>query len=202
MRVLFAFLADFALAHPDGKAYVIGGGVDTVYAAQLPAVHPQISLIAKIEFTPRECGRQHTVEVHGVDADGQPFIQTTTMQFTPQLNAVDATLPTGFQFVVNVLSLQLRASRGVRILRCRRWEGRSVDSVAVLSRPIPGSRQAFRHPGPTRRKPLHNLAGRGARRLVALRRWSEKVCAEPGFRRHQGPHSVTTGPCRWCCRRL
>jgi|SRR5579859_86553 len=107
MRLLFAFLADFALAHPDGKAYVVGGGVDTVYAAQLPAQHPQISLIVKIEFTPRECGRQHTVEVHGLDEDGEPFMQPTTMQLTPERNAAGPTLPTGFQFVLNVQNLDL-----------------------------------------------------------------------------------------------
>jgi hypothetical protein len=107
MRLLFAFLADFALAHPDGKAYVVGGGVDTLYAAQLPAKHSHISLIVKIEFTPRECGRQHTVEVHGLDADGEPFIEPTAMQLTPERNAAGPTLPTGFQFVLNVQNLEL-----------------------------------------------------------------------------------------------
>jgi hypothetical protein len=107
MRVPFAFLADFAVAHPDGKIYVIGGGWDTIVAGSLPATHPHLSLVVKFEFAPAECGRQHTVTIHPLDADGVPFLQVTTMQVTPQKNPRHPRLPVGVQFVVNIQGLML-----------------------------------------------------------------------------------------------
>jgi hypothetical protein len=50
MRLAFSFLADYALAHGDGRIYVIGGGFTGIYAATFPYDHPQLSLVARVEF--------------------------------------------------------------------------------------------------------------------------------------------------------
>jgi hypothetical protein len=107
MKVPFAFLADFAVAHPDGKIYVIGGGWDTILVGSLPATHPHLSLVLKFEFTPAECGLQHTITIHPLDADGAPFLQVTTMQAVPQKNPQYPRLPVGLQYVLNVQGLML-----------------------------------------------------------------------------------------------
>lgn len=107
MRVPFAFLADFGLAHPDGKIYVIGGGLDTIQVPSFPAMHPQITLVLKLEFAPTECGQQHTITIHPLDADGAPFLPAATLQVTPQRNPKYPRLPVGLQYVLNIQGLML-----------------------------------------------------------------------------------------------
>ncbi len=107
MKVPFAFLADFALGHPDGKIYVIGGGWDTIQVANLPAAHPHLALVLKMEFAPAECGQQHTIAIHPLDADGAPFLPVATMQVTPQKNPKYPHLPVGVQYVLNIQGLLL-----------------------------------------------------------------------------------------------
>jgi uncharacterized protein DUF6941 len=108
MKVRFAFLADYALAHPmDTKLYVIGGGFDTIWAQTFPTRHPQVSLVVRVEFMPAECGRQHTIEIHPLDVDGQPFLPPAKLQVTPQKNPQAPTLPANFALVLNLQGLQL-----------------------------------------------------------------------------------------------
>jgi hypothetical protein len=109
MRVAFAYLADYALAHPDGKMYVVGGGLDTIFAVQLPVQVPQMSLVVKIEFAPTECGRQHAVEIHGLDSDGNPFLPASNFFAMPLRNPSAPMLPSGVQFVLNMPLLLTRA---------------------------------------------------------------------------------------------
>jgi hypothetical protein len=109
MNVPYAFLADYAMAHPDGKIYVVGGGLDTLFAASVPVIHPQMSLVAKIAFRPAECGRQHVIEIHALDNDGTAFLPVANMQIVPQRNEQAPTFPTTFQFVWNIQSLSLPA---------------------------------------------------------------------------------------------
>lgn len=104
MKALFAFLADFALAHPDGKLYVVGGGIDTLVFQNLPAASPQLSLVVRIEFPPVECDRPHVIEIHPLTADGQPFLPAITMQLTPSRNPYPG-LPTSFPFVVTMTAV-------------------------------------------------------------------------------------------------
>ncbi len=109
MRVPFAFLADYAMAHPtDSKMYVIGGGFDTLFTYNFPTAHPQLSVVVRVEFTPAECGRVHTVEIHPVDGDGKPFLPPTSLQVTPQKNLQAPTLPANVTLVLNLVGLQLK----------------------------------------------------------------------------------------------
>lgn len=67
----FAFLADAAEANAHSrKFYVLGGGFDSIGAATFPAVHPQLSLVARILVHPTEADRSHTLEIKLMDADG------------------------------------------------------------------------------------------------------------------------------------
>jgi len=108
MRVRFAFLADYALAHPtDSKLYVIGGGFDTIWAPAFPARHPQLSVVVRVEFTPLECGRQHAIELNPIDGDGKPFLPPARLQVTPQKNPQAPTLPAAVALVLNLTPLDL-----------------------------------------------------------------------------------------------
>lgn len=105
MRLLYAFLADAALVQPDGKLYVIGGGIGTLHGPQLPIRHPQLSLVIRVEFTPLESGRTHTIEVHALDADGRPFAGTIKADVTPPRSDSKLTSEAGVQFVLNMQNL-------------------------------------------------------------------------------------------------
>lgn len=70
MDVDFAILADAAEVS-NGKLYVLGGAIDTIWGASAPCVHPQISFALKLLLEPAELQREHELEVCVVEADGK-----------------------------------------------------------------------------------------------------------------------------------
>lgn len=70
MEVDFAFLADSAET-VNGKIYVLGGGIDTIWAKQAPLTYPKLSLILRILFEVAETGRKHKLEIQIMDEDGK-----------------------------------------------------------------------------------------------------------------------------------
>jgi hypothetical protein len=129
MRARLAMLADYALAHPDGKIYVLGGGIEIIRPDSFPYVHPTISLVAKIEFTAAECGRPHTIEIHPLDADGRAFAPTASTELTPQRNPEYQRLPVSVQFVIHLQGLQFDAA-GSRVFSIL-VDGAELDSVPL-----------------------------------------------------------------------
>jgi hypothetical protein len=77
----YALLAEYV--RPDqGIAHVIGAGIDTVHAPQVPTGH-NIGLLARFTFTRNECGRPHRIEIIFQDADGQRLAKIDA-SITPQ----------------------------------------------------------------------------------------------------------------------
>ena len=72
MDVDFAFLADYAM-ESGGKLNALGLGIDTLYAASLPATHPVMTLAARIRYSSAEAGDKE-LSVRMVDADGKNVI--------------------------------------------------------------------------------------------------------------------------------
>lgn len=68
----YALLCDYVRA--EGIAHLIGAGIDTVYAQQVPTGH-NFGLLARVTFTRSECGRPHRVEIIFQDQDGAPLTQ-------------------------------------------------------------------------------------------------------------------------------
>lgn len=68
-----------------------------------------MTLVAKVEFTPAECGRPHTIEIIPVDQDGRQFLPVDRFrqQVVPQVNPQDPTLPGSVQIVLNLQGIPL-----------------------------------------------------------------------------------------------
>lgn len=71
MDLDYAILADGVSARPDGKLDLFGAGFDTIFAAAVPARHPQLSLALKFLVTREEARRAHTTDVYLIGDTGQ-----------------------------------------------------------------------------------------------------------------------------------
>jgi hypothetical protein len=110
VKVVLAFLADHAVAHDDGKVYVIGGGVDRLQVPSFPATWPSLALVVKLAFQPAEYGRPMTIELRAVSAtDGAAISAPRRMSIQPTatFETVGDSVP--FPFVHNMRDLSFPA---------------------------------------------------------------------------------------------
>ena len=107
MEIEFAFLADAAEVPPNHKLYVMGGGLDKLYARSFPATHPQLAFVLKLRVHPVECERPHKLEIQFWDPDGRRLSPEIRGEFTAQRDPESSTRPTFVQLVFNIVGLQL-----------------------------------------------------------------------------------------------
>ena len=107
MKLDFAFLADTAEVI-NGKLYVMGGSFDTLWAQNAPFVHPRLSLVLKIQFTPSELDRNHKLEITLIDTDGQKIANVTGDVQLGRNPKAPQGYPHNFISVVNFNNLQLK----------------------------------------------------------------------------------------------
>jgi hypothetical protein len=69
VQVTLAVLADYANVTADGKLNILGI-FDRMSVTGIPAVHPQMHLILRLEAHPAERQRKHRVEIRLHDPDG------------------------------------------------------------------------------------------------------------------------------------
>ncbi len=74
MQVKLAVVADHANVSSEGKLNILGI-FDRIVVSDLPAVHPQMHLIVRLEAHPAERDRPHPVEVRLHDPDGQTIFE-------------------------------------------------------------------------------------------------------------------------------
>ena len=103
-----ALLADSALAHPDGKMYVLGGGIDMLFTPSVPFQAQPFSLVLKVEFDPVECGRPHTIEVHLLDPDAGEVIPPMKSVLVPQRHPQWPTRKSGVGLVLGLQGITFR----------------------------------------------------------------------------------------------
>jgi hypothetical protein len=70
MQVKLAVLADYANVTTEGKLNILGI-FDRIQVARLPAVHPQMQFILRLEAHPAERDRAHGLEIRLHDPDGK-----------------------------------------------------------------------------------------------------------------------------------
>lgn len=69
MQVKLAVLADYANVTGDGKLNILGI-FDRINLMQIPAVHPQMHLVLRLEAHTAELDRPHDVEIRLQDPEG------------------------------------------------------------------------------------------------------------------------------------
>jgi len=74
MQVKLAVVADHANVSAEGKLNILGI-FDRIVVSSLPAVHPQMHLVVRLEAHPAERDRSHPVEVRLHDPDGQAVFE-------------------------------------------------------------------------------------------------------------------------------
>jgi hypothetical protein len=70
MHIKLALLADYANVTAEGKLNILGI-FDKIAVQEMPAVHPQMHLILRLEAHPAERDRVQNIEIRLYDPDGQ-----------------------------------------------------------------------------------------------------------------------------------
>lgn len=129
MRIAYAFLADTALGHPDGKMYVLGGGIDTVFSPTFPFLAQPLSIVLKAEFAPEETDTPHLVEVQLLNSEGTALIPSMKTQVLPQRHSKWAERAVGVQLVLGLA--------GLRFVRPENCQFRVLlDGIEQVSLPL------------------------------------------------------------------
>lgn len=107
MQAEFAFLADAAEAAPNGKLYVLGGGISEVFAPSFPWMHPVVTLVVNLRLHASECERLHKLDIQFWDADGNVLPPQLSAEFNAPRHRQHPARDVFLQLVFNIVGLQL-----------------------------------------------------------------------------------------------
>ena len=130
MNIQVAVLCDAATN--DNEKLNLLGAFDTIYAQQLPAIHPQCSVALRLTFTPGDEGH-HQLTLHFVNADGRTIM--------PPMNLpVAVTLPDDAHFItknfiINIQQLKF-AEAGLYSVDVR-LDDKSQAGIPLLVKLLP-----------------------------------------------------------------
>jgi hypothetical protein len=105
MDVDFVLLADAAEV-AQGKLYVLGGAIDTIWTSSAPITYPRLSFVVRLMFSPAEIGRAHKVEVNIMDGDGKRLTSVGGDLSVGKNPNLPQGWKQGFLSVLNFLSLK------------------------------------------------------------------------------------------------
>lgn len=131
MNIQVAILCD-AATDDNGKLNLLGA-FDTIYAPQLPAVHPQCAVALRVAFMSGDEG-EHKLVLNFVDADGRAILPAIEIP-------VSVTLPDDAyfltrNFIVNIQQLKF-AEAGLYSVDLR-FDGESRANIPLqVKNPLP-----------------------------------------------------------------
>jgi len=127
MNIQTAVLCD-AATDDHGKLNLLGA-FDTIYAQQLPAVHPQCAIALRITFTSGDEGT-HQMKLLFVDADGRPMMPG--MDIPVEVAIPEDTHFGTRNFIVNIQQLKFEAP-GLYAIDVA-LNGQTVASIPLMVR--------------------------------------------------------------------
>lgn len=129
MRAGYAFLAGGGEFSPDGKLNVVGGDFDTIYGQSFPLMHPHLTLITKLVLDQADFGRDHTLRISLLDAQGKRVGQDLQGPIQVPGKVPRPDRPTGIGFALEAISLTF-PSPGEYIWHIY------VDDVEIVALPL------------------------------------------------------------------
>jgi hypothetical protein len=131
MNIQVAILCD-AATDDNGKLNLLGA-FDTIYAPQMPAVHPQCAVALRVAFMSGDEG-EHKLALNFVDADGRAILPAIEIPVTVALPD-DAYFLTR-NFIVNIQQLKF-AEAGLYSVDLR-FDGESRANIPLqVKNPLP-----------------------------------------------------------------
>ena len=130
MNIQVAVLCDAATN--DNEKLNLLGAFDTIYAAQMPAVHPQCAVALRVTFQADDEGEQK-FSLNFINADGRPIMQGIELPVTVTLPG-DAHFLTR-NFIVNIQQLKF-TEPGLYSVDVR-LDDRSEASIPLLVKLMP-----------------------------------------------------------------
>jgi Family of unknown function (DUF6941) len=132
MNVQTAVLCDAATQDNSSNKLNLLGAFDTIYAPQLPAVHPQCTVALRVTFATGDEG-QHQLALNFINADGRPVVPA--MEFPVVIGLpVDLHFVT-CNFIVNIQQLTF-VEAGLYSMDVS-LDGRSLASIPLQIKLIP-----------------------------------------------------------------
>lgn len=130
MDIQTAVLCD-AATDSQGKLNILGT-FDTIYTAQLPAVHPQCSIALRMTFSKVEEG-QHKVKLNFVDEDGR--LVMPSIDIPVEVAVPDETIFISRNFIINIQQLKFEKP-GLYSIDIA-MDGRQEGSIPLLVKHVP-----------------------------------------------------------------
>ena len=135
MNIQVAVLCD-AATDDNGKLNLLGA-FDTIYARELPAIHPQCAVALRVTFLSGDEGK-HQLKLNFVDADGHAIMQPIEIP-------VEVTLPEDVHFgtrnfIINIQQLKFEEP-GLFSVDLS-LDGQSQSSIPLLVKHVPPAQPA------------------------------------------------------------
>jgi hypothetical protein len=126
MQVKLAVLADYANVTGDGKLNILGI-FDRINLMQVPAVHPQMHLVLRLDAHPAELNRSHAIEIRLQDPEGVVIFEVKG-EIVPQ---GEAGRPVSTNQILTLNNLQLEKIGDYRFVVLVNGDVKSEISLAV-----------------------------------------------------------------------
>jgi hypothetical protein len=100
MKIAYALLANSAEFSADGKLYMLGGDIDTLYAPSLPVTQPALTLALKLLAPSVECDVEHRLRVDLAGPEGGLIEPGMDLTFIPRAKLGDESRDVGVGFAL------------------------------------------------------------------------------------------------------
>ena len=132
MNIQVAVLCDAATS--ENEKLNLLGAFDTIYAPQMPAVHPHCAVALRVTFAPEDEGA-HQLKLSFVNEDGQPVLPSLDMPVEIRLPEDSHFLSRNFVLTLQNLKFETPGFHSVEVSA----DGTSLASIPLLVKQLPAA---------------------------------------------------------------